>query len=140
MRTRKAHTDICSTGRCSTSGINVSLVGAKVTTLSSGDVSTSTVAWLAPSPIGFTTWPRSLFAISTASMRAGSGRSMLACAGEFPALISTATVGSMIADLPSLLDLELVDRGLNQAAPVNAPVASRFHSGHLWRRVTEQRR
>ena len=28
----------------------------------------------------------------------------------------------------------------NQAAPVNAPGASRFHAGHAWRRVTEHRR
>jgi hypothetical protein len=26
----------------------------------------------------------------------------------------------------------------NQAAPVNAPIASAFQFGHLWRRVTEQ--
>src|ERR1051325_8750006 len=28
----------------------------------------------------------------------------------------------------------------NQAAPVNAPIASWFHCGHTWRRVTEQHR
>jgi hypothetical protein len=28
----------------------------------------------------------------------------------------------------------------NQAAPVNAPVAPRFHAGRAWRRVTEQHR
>jgi len=32
------------------------------------------------------------------------------------------------------------DRALNQAAPVNAPVASSFQFGQLCRRVTEQRR
>ena len=28
----------------------------------------------------------------------------------------------------------------NEAAPVNAPIASRFQFEHSWRRVTEQRR
>jgi hypothetical protein len=33
-----------------------------------------------------------------------------------------------------------LDQGHNQAAPVNAPIASWFQFVHLWRRVTEQQR
>ena len=35
---------------------------------------------------------------------------------------------------------EFVTTPPNQAAPVNAPVASRFHAGRARRRVTEQHR